>query len=263
MQSLDQPLQAVFGLQEQIADIHPFLKRVFPIAVAEKGQFYVFDVEPVVEPEHRRYRFVQQAPTPMPIPQGVRAAFPLVCYENRPACVVTRDVFDSTEGYVTLFHEFVHCQQWNTCEAKLKQTLGIARRAQAENDVMWEINYPFPYADPRFVEAYIALLDASGEGRIDDIRAIRRRLYETLDPGDWEYLVWQEWKEGLARYIENRIQARLGLRENHGGGEPPFDRVAFYKGGSRTIAALGRREPGLLLDIEALFYKLYQVDDPR
>ena len=157
---------------------------------------------------------------------------------------------------------FVHCQQMDTCEARLKQTLGIARRAQAENDLMWEIHYPFPYADPRFVETYLSLSDASGAGHIDGIQASRRTLRETLDPGDWEYMVWQEWKEGLARTIENRIRQRLGLPGNHGGGEPPFDRAVFYEGGSRLIAALERHEPELLQEIERLFRRLSELDRP-
>jgi hypothetical protein len=37
------------------------------------------------------------------------------------ACVVTGEVFDSLEGIVTIFHEFVHCQQFETCERELKQ----------------------------------------------------------------------------------------------------------------------------------------------
>jgi hypothetical protein len=250
-------------LQQEIADLHPLLERVFPIALVEDGQFHVFDANTESGLERRRYTFVLQAPTPMPIPQGVRAAFPLTCYGNRPACVVTGDVFDSTEGYATVFHEFVHCQQWEICEARLKQTLGIARQAKAENDVMWELNYPFPYDNPRFVETYAALLDAAQGRRLDDMQASRRRLRKTLDHGDWEYMVWQEWKEGLARYIENQIQGRLGLRENHGGQEPPFDRVAFYEGGSRLIAALGRHEPELLHDIEALFHRLFGYDRSR
>jgi len=258
----DRSLQALLFLQKEIAGLHPFLERAFPIAIVDGDQFYVFDVGSADGPGHR-YAFVLQAPTPMPIPRGVRAAFPLACYGDRPACVVTGDVFDSMEGYVMVFHEFVHCQQWETCEARLKQSLGIARQAQAENDVMWEINYAFPYGDPRFVETYLAFLDAAGEGRLDDVQASRRRLHQTLDPGDWEYMVWQEWKEGLARYIENQIRNRLELRENHGGQDPPFDRVTFYEGGSRLIGTLGQHEPELLQDIEALFHRLYEGAPPE
>jgi hypothetical protein len=178
--------------------------------------------------------------------------------------VVTRDVFDALEGYVTIFHEFVHCMQWETCEPRLRQTLGIARQAQAENDVMWELHYPFPYADPQFAAAYGALLEASQEGDVvDAMWASRRRLRAALAPGDWEYMVWQEWKEGLARYLENRIRDRLGLLANHGGGAPPYDRVTFYEGGARLIAALGQDEPGLLHDLEALFYRLSRGTPPE
>ena len=248
----DRSLQAVLDLQHEIADIHPMLERAFPIALVEEGRFYIYDLDA----SGRRYEYVHQAPTPVPVPKGVRAAFPLACYGDRPACVVNDDIFESLDGYVTIFHEFVHCQQSETCEAKLKQTLGIARKAQAENDVMWEIHYPFPYADPPFVETYATFLAALEKGAANRVAAARQKLHEILCPGDLEYVFWQEWKEGLARYVENQIRARLGLPGNHGGGEPPFDRVAFYEGGSRLIAALERHEPGLRQDVEALFYRL-------
>lgn len=69
------------------------------------------------------------------------AAFQLECYDNRMACVVTGDVFDEVAGYVTIFHEFVHCQQVDICEQTLKQTLGVARKARAAGDYMWEITH--------------------------------------------------------------------------------------------------------------------------
>ena len=248
----DRSLQAILDLQHEIAGIHPMLERAFPIALVEDGQFYIYDLDA----SGRRYEYVQQAPTPMPVPQGVRAAFPLACYGDRPACVVTGEVFDSLAGYVTIFHEFVHCQQSETCEAKLKQTLGIARKAQAENDVMLEIHYPFPYADPPFVETYATFLAALEKGAANRVAAARQKLHEILCPGDLEYVFWQEWKEGLARYVENRIRCRLGLEGNHGGSVPPFDRVVFYEGGARWIAFLADREPSLLADIEKLFHRM-------
>ena len=48
----------------------------------------------------------------MPVPEGVRAAFPLECLDDRCACVVTPDAFESAEGLATIFHEFVHCRQY-------------------------------------------------------------------------------------------------------------------------------------------------------
>jgi hypothetical protein len=239
-------LQKLFELRAQIEDIHPLLAHLFPVAIVENDRFLVFDVDP----SGKHYTFVQQAPTPMPIPQGVRAAFPLECYGGKPACIVTADVFDTLDGYVTLFHEFVHCYQYETCEEPLKATLNVARQAQAANDFMWELNHPFPYAESSFVETYTALLKAAAHQHPDTIRACRAELRAHLRARDFEYMIWQEWKEGFARYIENRIQLRLGLPENHGGSEQPFSRVAFYAGGARLIAS----HPELATDLEALFH---------
>ena len=71
-------LQKIFEVQDKIKDIHPFLGKAFPIAIAENDQFFVFDTDS----SGRRYVFVKKAPTPMPVPEGVRAAFQLECYEH-------------------------------------------------------------------------------------------------------------------------------------------------------------------------------------
>ncbi|MBN2391453.1 MAG: NUDIX domain-containing protein [Anaerolineae bacterium] len=250
-------LQKIFKIRAQIADIArifalPLLTHVFPIAIMDADQFLIFDVDP----SGKRYTFIKQAPTPMPIPQSVRAAFPLECYGGKPACVVTDDVFDTLDAYVTIFHEFVHCYQYQTCADKLKAMLNVARQAQAANDFMWEINYPFPYDAPDFVETYAAFLEAAAHQNYDDIRDCRARLRDILRAEDFEYMIWQEWKEGLARYIENRIKQHLDLPENHGGAAPPFDRVTFYEGGARLIAALTNTQPELAADIEKLFHRI-------
>lgn len=239
-------LQKIFEIRAQITDIHPLLAHAFPIAIVDGDQFLIFDVDA----SGKRYIFVKQAPTPMPIPQGVRAAFPLECYGGKPACVVTDDVFDTLDGYVTLFHEFVHCYQYQTCEDRLKATLSVARQAQAANDFMWEITYPLPYNAPDFVETYAAFLEAAAQGQHNAIRDCRAQLRALLRPEDFEYMIWQEWKEGFARYIENRIKQCLDLAENHGGAGQPFSRVTFYEGGARLIAS----QTEMAADIEALFH---------
>jgi hypothetical protein len=245
-------LQEVLAFQKRMAHIHPVLEEPFPIALVERDDFHVFDVDA----SGQRYRFVKRAPTGMPIPQGVRAAFPIECYDGRLACVVTGDVFDTLEGYVTVMHEFVHCYQGETCESSLKDTLSIARKAKAEGDYMWELNYTFPYDDPQFAETYVAFLAALQGSHDDAVLAARDRLAAMLDRGGREYLTWQEWKEGFARYVENCIKRQVGLEENHGGSELPLNRVSFYEGGSRYIAFLGERDPLLPRDLEALFHHM-------
>jgi len=127
-------LQNVFEIQQNILDIHPFLEKVFPIAIVEDGQFFIYNTEPT----GKEYKFVKQTAVPMPVPEGIRAAFPLDSYDNRMVCVVTGDVFNTLDGYVTIFHEFIHCQQFERGEQTIKQRLEIARRAEANNDYMWE-----------------------------------------------------------------------------------------------------------------------------
>lgn len=243
-------LQKIFEVQAEIQDIHPYLEKVFPVAVVENDQFWIYDTQP----HNQEYVLIQKAATPMPIPAGVRAAFPLESYDNHMVCVVTGDVFNELAGYVTIFHEFIHCQQSENCEAKLKQKLAIARKAQAAHDFMWEINHSFPYASPEFEQLYETFL---AEPELAGIEGLRQELKTLFSQEDYEYLVWQEWKEGFARYIENRIQRRLELPEDHGCQEPPFSRVTFYAGGAHFIAMLGQQESGLLLDIEQLFDRMF------
>lgn len=249
----DTDLQKVFEIRTKIGDIHPFLDRLFPIAIVENDSFLIFDLDSSKE----KYIFVRKAPTPLPVPVGIRAAFPLECYGNRAACVVSGEVFESLEGYVTIFHEFMHCHQWATCEQKLKEKLTVAQEALSRQDYSWEINYPFPYTHRRFTRTYSRFLKALAEKDSQAIAKSRRRLQRILPQPDFEYLVWQEWKEGFARFIENRIRRRLDLPENHYGQEPPFHRVSFYEGGARYIEYLIGQHPELTTDPEALFYKMF------
>ena len=244
-------LQRVFKVQADIQDIHPLLEKLFPIAVFENDHFLIYDIDP----RSPQYVFIKKSATPMPIPQGVRAAFNLESYDNRMICVVTGDVFDELDGYVTIFHEFIHCQQAEVCEQKIKQKLSVARKAQEIKDYMWEINHPFPYSAPDFVQLYHIFLNENSFSKLENIH---QQMKVILNLSDYEYMVWQEWKEGFARYIENLINNRLGLMENHGGKELPFRRVTFYEGGAHFIEILEKQSHDLLIDIELLFERMHQ-----
>lgn len=246
-----QPANRVSEIQKIIQDVHPFLQRLFPIAVAEEGQFLVYQPGPASS-----YQLEETMPTPMPVPQGIRAAFPLNSDGSRMACVVTGDVFDDLDGYVTIFHEFIHCQQYEICETTLKQSLQVFQQAQARKDFMWEISHPFPYDDQQFVSLYASFLELGSESQLDEIWAIRVKLGALLEQVDFEYMLWQEWKEGFARRIENQIRFRLGLPENQGGESRPFNRVSFYAGGEKFIGFIFKEDPSLAVDIETLFHRM-------
>jgi hypothetical protein len=70
-------------------------------------------------------------------------------------------------------------------------------------------------------------------------------------------MVWVEWKEGFARFIENEIRSRYGIEANHSGEEPPYNRVTFYYGGEMFIRFLNRDDRERLRDVEELFKRMF------
>ena len=242
----DSALQILRDIRQRVQFLHPALAHDVPVAIAEGTVCRVYQA-------NGAYHFAQETLLPMPVPKGVRAAFPLDALGGPCAAVVTGEVFDEPGGYATLLHEAVHCYQAETCEEKLKARLSIAQQARAAGDMMWEIQYPFPYGDPGFERAYTALLQALASAAPVGGRQACQAGLRALDANSIEYMVWQEWKEGLARLIETWIQRELGLPENHGGGTLPLSRVAFYEGGARIIAYLEAQRPGISRDLEALY----------
>ena len=242
-------LKKIFDLDVRFAPLHPALGKVYPVAIVENKTFYIF--EPV--PAEKVYRLVLTSPDTFNMPTGIRAAMPLAFWENRMACVVTGEVFGQPDGYVFIFHEFVHCAQWACCEQKLKEGMSIFREAMKTKNYMWELQYPFPYSNPAFAETYPALFKTWDANDAAAAEGQRAALKKALSPAEWEYLTWQEWKEGLARYLENRMREVAGLPENKGGESPPFNRVTFYRGGDKLIRFLERRQPGIVNDLEKLY----------
>lgn len=243
------PLARIFDLHQRFAPLHPALAKVYPVAIAEDKMIHVFEPEP----GKKAYRLALTAPDTMNLPQGIRAAMPLGFWDNRMACVVTGEVFGQPDGYVFIFHEFVHCAQWDCCDLKLKSAMTIFQEAMKTKDYMWELQYPFPYGDAAFVKTYGDLLKAWEGNDAAGADALRTELKRTLSPANWEYMTWQEWKEGLARYLENKMRGLLALPENKGGGVAPFTRVTFYRGGDLYIRFLERATPGAAKDMEKLY----------
>lgn len=245
-------LERLYSLQEKIRDIHPAFEALYPVAIVDHNRFFVY----VPEPDQRTYRLTAEAPDDFHMPIGVRAAMPLGFWENRIACVVTPEVFAEPGGYAIIFHEFVHCYQWETCESRLKDSLGIYKEAMERKNYMWELEYPFPYGDAGFEQDYKDFLSALGAGDEARVLSVRKALRERLSREDWEYMTWQQWKEGTARFLENEVKARFGLTANKGGLGLPFTRVSFYAGGELLIRQLNKSDPGLAGNIEALYHRI-------
>ncbi len=251
--SFQQSLNELLGLQQELAEIHPALEKPYPVAICINDHFLIYDQ---IDGEET-YRLIKSVPLSTPMPEGIRAAFPLQEYGEQIAAVVTPEIFESLDGCAILMHEFVHCFQFSTCEQELKMSLDIARRAQEVGDVMWEINYPFPYTANLFINGYQQFLNAVDAADECGIGQARQALRSYLGVHDFQYMVWQEWKEGLARWVENRVQHELNLAENLGGKTLPYSRVSFYAGGAAYINFLSARESHLVNNLPKLFLSIY------
>lgn len=246
-------LARVSAYREKAADLHPAFAKTYPVALIEDGQLTVF----APGADGRSWAQAAQAPVKPPMPVGVKAAMPLGFWGNRMACVVTPEIFAVPEGYAVILHEFVHCYEWETVEGKLKQGLTINQEAMARRDFMWELEYPFPYGNAEVKRVYELWLEALEKGRVKKAGHWRSLLRKGLNSRDWEYMTWQEWKEGLARYLENLVRRRFGMGINLPDPNPAFDRVTFYRGGELFIARLQEKEPGLDKNIELLYRRIF------
>jgi hypothetical protein len=237
-------------IKARVTCLHPLFLLDYPVVIVDNGFFNIYDVPS----RGSEYQYIKSVPVEMPVPAQVRAAFPLTEYAGECCCVVSPDVFKTLDGYVSLLHECVHCYQYMTCETELKNMFEIAQKAQKDGNYMWEIDYPFPYNSTKFQEVYTKLLEIHQQSDETIVRNVRDSLFTGLGKMDREYMIWQEWKEGFARYLENKIRVRINLPENQNGKELPFDRVVFYTGGAAYIAYLQQKQPGIIEDI----YSLYQ-----
>lgn len=239
--------------QDEAAAVLPAFESSYPVALVEDQQFLIYDR---LQGE-AAYELVKTTPVRISLPEGVMAAFPLDVYDGQMAAVVTPAVFESPDGLVMILHEFVHCYQFKTCSQDLQKQLTVAQDEEKCGHVTWEIDFPFPYTDEAFVNAYTDLLRALEIGENEMVARSRQTLREQLVLKDYEYMVWEEWLEGFARWIENRLREYADLPRNDNGAVPPYNRVSLYAGGSAYIDYLVNINQELQLDLRALFAEMF------
>jgi hypothetical protein len=239
-------INQIFNIYEKICKLDKSLEHLYPIAIVEDNDFFVFDIDL----SGKQYEYKMVFPSQMNIPDGILAAFPLECYGDKIATVITQKVFDDIESMVFIFHEFVHCYQFYNYEMNIKGILNIALEAERSKNYMWELNYPFPYENEQFIKNTMDLNNGY------DIKTYHIEMKSILSEKEFEYMLWQEWKEGYARYIENMIREKIGLKKNSNKLKHPFDRVCFYEIGSKYIETLINNDVELKNNLEELFYKM-------
>jgi hypothetical protein len=232
-------LQKLNNFHSGVKDIHMYLEKLQPVAVVDGNMLLLFDADTSTG----SYIFIKKVPAPFPMGDNIRAAFPFSEYNFKPVCFVGKSAFENKEEMSVVLHEFVHCAQFNSVEQELKNKLNIYKDAMEKERYSWEIDHSFAY-DSVFLSRYElfneSLLSENNEAAVNYRNDIRNILSGT----DFEYMIWQEWKEGLARYLENEIRIKSGIKENNGGRSYPADRVVFYYGGSTLIRYLESRKEG-------------------
>jgi len=241
-----------------VKGINYSIDRLYPIAIVESNTFYVFDFDE----KDNRYKFIMEHNLrDMKIPDEVRACFPLDFYEGKAAAVVSESALDTAIGNVFIIHEFVHCYQNNdTCEQEIKDRLLIYQESLESRNYMWELNHEFPYDDSIFINKVKELDNNYKVGNEKKVLGFYKSMKAHLRRQDYEYMLWQEWSEGFARYIENKARAFLNLDLNIENLTEPFDRIVFYELGSRHIEYIINNLDKPQIDIEDLYLKMNEND---
>lgn len=246
-------LEKLQQLHKEIKDIDISVSELHPVTLVEYNTFFIFDLNESGD----KYEYKLESPAPMPMPKDVLASFTLDCYNEKSSAIISSSAFNSIEGYIFIFHEFVHCFQWENGEGKIRSTLEIERKNKEANNYMWELNHPFPYNDSVFISKTMELDSLFDNEDVSGILNYYRNMKDYLDKLDYEYMIWQQWKEGFARYIENIMRNRVGIKPNLSKLQPQFSRVSFYDMGSRYIDLLIKDKPALKTDIKGLYNKMF------
>lgn len=152
------------------------------------------------------------------LPENLLAAMPVL---GTPATIVMGSPAATGRSEAdwkrTILHEHFH--QWQTSLPNYYARVEALNLADGDRTGMWMLDYPFPYTDPDAGQAYrnasLALADAlDRRGRLDFPQsfdrylAARRAFAATVTPRDWDYLEFQLWQEGTARWTEIELGKR-------------------------------------------------------
>ncbi|MDD3050013.1 MAG: hypothetical protein PHR06_02595 [Candidatus Cloacimonetes bacterium] len=245
-------LRKLVEMEKVISKHFPFEKIFYPIAIINNGNQYYY----TYSKEKREYSLISVKKSNIKENIGLRAAFPLKEADYKTVCAINSDAFKSQKEMVLIFHEFVHCAQSEKGEAEIKKDLQIYKTAMDKRDFMWELNYKFPYSDKQFETLYEEMMIQLESGELSGAIEKREEIKKILTEEEFEYMTWQEWKEGYARYVENKVLRAEFNSENSYGRKSPFNRITFYAGGERLIRCLIEEDNNLETDLIRLWEKI-------
>ena len=252
LNKIDSCLVQLTEIKNRAVSINKCFKNFYPIAIAIQDSLFIYDNTD----NSSKYSLVKKTAQPFPIPAGMQASFPLSVYDNKAVCMITPVSLTRPDGNAFILHEFIHCYQLNSVEIEIKEKLSIYKEAMAMQDYMWEMDHPFPYNNSLYNKLYGLFKSALISDSTEAAKKFRSQIKNYLSKIDFEYLLWQEWKEGFARYNENKIREMLGIEINNYGSDEPYNRVSFYYSGDLLASRLIENEPVLIDDILLLFERM-------
>ncbi|HVQ40038.1 MAG TPA: hypothetical protein VMS31_21040 [Pyrinomonadaceae bacterium] len=125
----------------------------------------------------------------------------------------------STPWVVTLMHEHFH--QLQDSQPNFFADVNALNLSRGDQTGMWMLNYSFPYDRKEVQDTFramsmkltaAALTPKPHRSIVRDYLDEHRRFKELVTPDDYNYLAFQFWKEGIARYTEYHVTRLAATR---------------------------------------------------
>ncbi len=243
-------LSEITRIWQTAKEMHPAWHKLYPVCLIDDGNYKLYHPDGA-----DNWTKVDEGKFGMRLPDGVKAAFPLPFGDHDMACILDVNCFHTKEDMAIVFHEFVHCYQSATCEHDIKATLRVAQENKHTNG-MWELEYAFPYDNELAGKTYIQMIEAAENKDRDEVIRLREMIRKNVTEQDWEYLCWQEFKEGTARFLQNELSKRLDAKPALSNRSLPINRVSFYEGGEMIIRLIMLDDEGIEKDFPRLWTRI-------
>lgn len=158
------------------------------------------------------------------MPPSFLATFPAVRGNITSTIVVGQAentwVKTSTLWVITLLHEHFH--QLQDSQPNFYADVNALNLSHGDQTGMWMLNYAFPYDRPEVQQQFARMSELLANAlkspkserakRVRAYRAAQAEFQQLVSADDYKYLVFQFWKEGIARYTEYRVAQLAAAR---------------------------------------------------
>lgn len=172
------------------------------------------------------YEYIDMINISNNLSDNTSAAFPINKSGDKICCVLGKNIIKSKYSMIYLFHEFVHCYQYENYEIIIKKDLNL------DDDKIFYLMNNFKYNNIYFYEYYQQALMYLKQNNIKESIKIKQKLFGKLTLDKIKFITFLEWKEGYARFYENFIRENLNIKKNNYYNHPVLDTTIIYEYGS-------------------------------